>query len=78
MLAVGIPSSAEPRPNPFTMGPLRRIGKGGGGPVGGPASGERDVGGWGCGLWGGIGVEWVEVILASGRGRRRAIGRVSS
>lgn len=36
MFAVGIPSSALPRPNPLTMGPERRIGKGGVGPVEGP------------------------------------------
>lgn len=36
MFAVGIPSSALPRPKPLTMGPERRIGKGGVGPVEGP------------------------------------------
>lgn len=38
MLAVGMPSSALPRPKPLTMGPERRIGKGGSGPVGGPTA----------------------------------------
>ena len=41
ILAVGIPRSRDPRPKPLTMGPERGIGKGGVGPVEGPAVRER-------------------------------------
>ena len=40
MFAVGIPSSAEPRPKPFTIGPETGMGYGGWG-MGGP-TGERE------------------------------------
>jgi len=56
MFAVGIPRSLLPRPKPFTTGPERGMGKGGVGPVGGPAvrgrgwEGRICVGGVG---WGG-------------------------
>ena len=43
MFAVGMPSSALPRPKPFTIGPERRIGKGGSGPVEGPATRGRGL-----------------------------------
>lgn len=52
-------TSLLPRPKPLIIEPERRIGKGGAGPVGGPAIGER---------------ERVESIWRGGRGRIEEFG----
>ena len=44
-LEKGEPTSLLPLPKPLTTGPDNRIGKGGEGPVDGPATGERARGG---------------------------------
>ncbi len=63
MFAVGIPRSLLPRPKPFTTGPERGMGKGGVGPVGGPAVRGRGWEGRIC--VGGVGW-WVVYGVMSG------------
>ena len=70
MLAVGIPSSALPRPKPLTTGPERRIGKGGWGPVGGPTA-VRGRGAEGR-ILGGLG--WVDGGFEGGSVGRDGLG----
>ena len=39
-------TSFDPRPKPLIMGPERRMGKGGSGPAGEPATAGRSFSGW--------------------------------